>query len=105
MKEIITDMPVLGIAMLINIALGVYYSIGIQSLSFDYKKLLNGMLKALLIGASFLGIAYCFDGTDLSSIGITPEFVMNSAIILYTGKDLTTLSKILGVDTTRRDAM
>lgn len=99
MNEIITALPVLGIAMLANIALGTYYSIGIQSIPFDCKKLINGSLKALLIGASFLGIAYCFDATDLSSIGVTPEFVMNSAVSLYTGKDLMAVSKILGVDT------
>lgn len=105
MKEIITVMPVLGIAMLINIALGTYYSIGVKTLEFDYKKLLNGVFKAMLIGVSFLGIAYCFDSTDLSSIGITPEFVINSGVILYTSKDLTALGKILGIDTTRRDSM
>lgn len=98
MQEIFSIMPVLAIAMVVNIALGTYYNIGVKSLKFNYKKLLIGIAKAGIVGASFIGLAYCFDATDLSSIGATPKLIMNSSIILYVAKDLTALGKILGVD-------
>lgn len=99
MSEIINLLPLLGITMAINISLGMYYSIGVKSFNFDYKIFINGFVKALIIGSAFIGLAYCFNRTDLSSIGITPTLVMYSAIVLYAGKDLKTLTKIIGVET------
>lgn len=99
MTEIINLLPLLGITMAINISLGMYYNIGVKSFGFDYKMFINGLVKAINIGAAFVGLAYCFDNTDLSSIGITPTVIMYSAIALYAGKDLKTLAKIIGVET------
>jgi len=99
MTEIIDLMPLLCITMAINISLGMYYNIGVKSFNFDYKVFINGLVKAIIIGTAFIGLAYCFDKTDLSSIGITPTLIMYSAIVLYAGKDLKTLAKIIGVET------
>ncbi len=98
MEEILTLLPVLFVAIMMNIGTGIYYNIGTQNLSFDFKKLLFGLIKACLISSIFIGLSYCFESTDLSSIGVTPTFLMNSAIILYVSKTLVSLGKILGVD-------
>lgn len=98
MKEILNLLPVLFVAIAMNIAAGLYYNIGTQKLSFDFKKLLSGIIKAIIVAGMFIGLAYCFEATDLSSIGVTPIFVIMSAITLYVTKALISLGKILGVD-------
>lgn len=97
MKEIINLLPCLAITMSINIALGMYYKIGKTKVSFDWKVLLQGVIKALIIGLSFMGLAYVFDKVDLGSIEINPNIVMTSGIVLYVTKDLENLMKILGL--------
>ena len=98
MKEIINLLPVLLVAILMNIIAGTYFNICSDNIDFSWKKLASGIVKAVIASGMFLGTAYCFEKTDLSSIGITPSFVMSSAISLYVGKALISLSKILGVD-------
>lgn len=98
MQEVLNLLPVLAIAISMNIASGLYYNIGIQKLKFDKKILISGLIKALIIAGMFIGTSYCFETTDLSSIGVTPIFIMTSAITLYVTKALISLAKILGVD-------
>ena len=98
MKEIINLLPVLLVAILMNIIAGTYFNICSENIDFSWKKLASGIVKAVIASGMFLGTAYCFEKTDLSSIGITPSFVMSSAISLYVGKALISLSKMLGVD-------
>lgn len=98
MAEIIRTLPILAVAILMNIGAGLYYNIGTKELDFDKMKLINGVVKAFIICCMFVGTAYCFDSTDLSSIGVTPQFIMNSAIVIYVGKSVISLGKILGVD-------
>lgn len=102
MQEIITLMPVLAIAIVMNIAGGIYYNVGSQNLTFSYKILITGIIKAAIVAGMFIGMAYCFEATDLSSIGVTPIFVMMSAITLYVGKAMIALAKILGVETSAK---
>lgn len=97
MKEILNLMPALFVAIAMNISAGLYYNIGTKKLSFDWQILLSGVIKASIIVGIFLGTTYCFQATDLSSIGITPNFIITSAICLYVTKALISLSKILGV--------
>lgn len=97
MKEIFNLLPVLFIAITLNIIAGIYYNIGNKHMSFELKKLITGVIKAAIIAAIFVGTSFCFEATDLSSIGITPMFMMTSAITLYVGKALTSLAKILGI--------
>lgn len=98
MKEIFNLLPILFIAITLNIAAGIYYNIGGKNMRFDIKKLVTGLIKAFIIAAIFVGTSFCFEATDLSSIGITPMFMMTSAITLYVGKALTSLAKILGIE-------
>ena len=99
MSEILQMLPVLAVAVGINIATGMYYSIGTQKIHFNLKILITGIAKALTVAVAFIGSAYCFEAADLSSTGITPSFAMNSAILLYVGKDLGSMGKILGIET------
>ena len=98
MTEILNLLPVLAVAIAMNIGSGLYYNIGTKNLTFDWKKLISGIIKAVIVAGMFIGTAYCFEATDLSSIGVTPVFVMMSAITLYVTKALISLGKILGVE-------
>ena len=89
----------LCIAALVNVLLGLYNNIGVERYKFDIRKLINGLIKAVIIIVAFIGIAYCFDITDLNSLGLTPDMIVNAAIVLYIGKSLQNLTKILGVET------
>ena len=89
----------LCIAALVNVLLGLYNNIGVEKYKFDIRKLISGLIKAVIIIVAFIGIAYCFDITDLNSLGLTPDMIVNTAIILYVGKSLQNLTKILGVET------
>ncbi len=97
MNEVLTLLPVLAVAIIMNIAAGIYYNVGTQDIEFNFKKLLSGIIKAGIVAGIFIGTAYCFEATDLSSIGVTPVFVIMSAITIYVGKALTSVAKILGV--------
>lgn len=97
MNEVLTLLPVLAVAIVMNIAAGIYYNVGTQNIEFSFKKLLSGIIKAGIVAGIFIGTAYCFETTDLSSIGVTPVFVIMSAITIYVGKALTSVAKILGV--------
>lgn len=98
MNEILNLLPVLAIAIAMNIGAGLYYNIGTKQTSFEWKVLISGIIKAAIVAGMFVGTAYCFEMTDLSSIGVTPIFVMMSAITLYVGKALISLGKILGIE-------
>lgn len=98
MEEILKLLPVLCVAILMNIGTGLYYNIGKQKLSFNWETFLTGVSKAFIIAATFVGLAYCFETTDLSSLGVTPLFIMTSSIVLYVGKAMVSLGKILGIE-------
>lgn len=100
MQETLAALPILAVAIFMNIAAGTYYNIGVQDLSFNKRKLVNGLIKAAIVTGLFVGTSFCFDRTDLSSLGVTPQFIMNTAIVLYVGKALVSLGKIVGVEVT-----
>lgn len=99
MNEVLELLPVLAIAVAMNICAGIYYNIGKQELKFDWKKLISGIIKATIVAFLFIGGAFCFDKTDLSQLGLEPKGIMTVAIAIYVGKAMTTLTKILGVNT------
>lgn len=103
MNEIINLLPVLFIAILMNICGGLYYSIGTKNLSFSPQILASGIIKAAIVAGMFIGTAYCFMSTDLSSIGVSPEFIMTSAITIYVTKALISLGKILGIEVNSKE--
>lgn len=98
MTKILNLLPVLAVAIAMNIGAGLYYNIGTKNLAFNWKVLVSGIVKAAIVAGMFIGTAYCFEATDLSSIGVTPIFVMTSAITLYVSKALISLGKILGIE-------
>lgn len=101
LNMIIIYLPILGIAILINIILGMYYNIGISCECFNIKKLLSGVIKSVVIASAFIGLAYCFDATqtiiNIGTFELNPELIMTSAITIYMVKDTMTLASILGV--------
>lgn len=99
MGEMLIQLGLLAVAIICNILCGIYYNINIKEANFDWYKLVNGVLKAIVISAVAIGMAFVFENKpELSdAVGITPNFVINSAIILYVSKALVGLGKILGV--------
>lgn len=99
MSEMLIQLGLLAVAIICNILCGVYYNINIKEANFDWYKLVNGVLKAIVISAVAIGMAFVFENKpELSeAVGVTPNFVINSAIILYVSKALVGLGKILGI--------
>ena len=100
MIEILNYLPLLGIAVVCNILCGIYYNINVKEIKFNWLKLLNGIMKAIIVIVVFIGMAYIFDQMKelAEALGVTPKFIMVSAITLYTSKVLISLGKILGVE-------
>ena len=100
MIEILNYLALLGIAVICNILCGIYYSINMKEISFNWNKLFNGIMKAIIVIVVFIGMAYIFDQMKelAEALGVTPKFIMVSAITLYTSKVLISLGKILGVE-------
>jgi len=100
MIEILNLLPALAIVMVINIALGMYAKIGVEKIEFDKTKLINGVIKACIVACSAIGLSYVATVIDFSSVGlnVTPESILNLAIITYIGKDMVNFGKILGVN-------
>ena len=98
--EIFDSLKILLIAVVCNILCGAYYNVSVKDIKFDWIKLLNGVIKALIVGIIAVGMSYVFSQMPelTEAIGITPMMIMNSAIILYVGKTLVGLGKILGVN-------
>ena len=99
MNEALTQLGLLAVAVICNILCGVYYNVNIKSFDFDWYKLMNGVLKACIVGAIALGMATVFQYMPelAESVGVTPEFVINISIVLYASKTMVGLGKILGV--------
>ena len=105
MKECFELLVLLGIAVVSNIALGIYSNIGSGKESFDKKKLINGILKAICISASFLGLSYILcELPDLATaLGIEPKAMMITAIGTYVAKATTTLLSIFGIEKVQKE--
>ena len=80
--------------MICNILVGLFYSINIKNIKFDWTILVNGIIKAIIISV-FIGLSYIFDSLKELAEGnrVTPKFVLISAITLYTSKAIVGLSK------------
>lgn len=99
MNEILTQLCLLGIAVVCNVLCGTYYNVNVKDLNFDRIKMINGIVKAIIIGAIAVGMSTVFMHMPelADTIGVTPEFVINAAVVLYTAKTMVGLGKILGV--------
>lgn len=105
MKEMIMGglLP-LAVAIICNIALGMYYKIGKEHLEFSWKQLFSGVVKAAIVGGSFCGLAYCFGVTGLGGELIAPEDIISAATVLYMAKSIDNLMAIFGVKLTKKSA-
>lgn len=89
---------VLIVSMALNMLLGMYYKIGVEKFKFDYKKLIAGLIKLLIICVSFIGFTWIFGQVELSTIlNVDPLIIINGAIVLYAGKGIVKFMRILGV--------
>ncbi|HZK27048.1 MAG TPA: hypothetical protein VFD00_05890 [Thermoclostridium sp.] len=99
MKEVLHLLPVLAIAMILNIAINTWFNVKVQDFKFDWKILANGAKKALIIGVTYIGLAYIF--TEVPSLtetlGITPVFIIILAIGTYTYDVVKGLAKVQGI--------
>lgn len=101
-KIVIEHLPYLFLAISGNIILGLYYNIGKKKFKFELSKLIDGLLKALVISYGFISSSLIFDkmiGTvDLGIIEVEPKILLFSAIVLFTSKILIKLKDILKVE-------
>lgn len=98
MKEIILMLPYLTVAVACNVATGMYFKIGIEKFDFSWKKLIVGVIKAIIVCGTFVGFAYIIEVAD---IGVTPKALMISVIVLYGTKAVSNLKNILGIKDTK----
>ena len=61
MQEAIQLLGLLGLAVISNILGGMYINVNIKDFKFDWKKLINGIAKALMITFMFLSLAYILE--------------------------------------------
>lgn len=103
MIEVLNLLPVLAVAMILNIACGTWYNIKFTDITFDKAKFLDGIKKAVIIGVSLVGLAYIVSEVPsvTDAIGIAPIGIITLAIIAYTVKFVGNLAKILGVNIKR----
>ena len=97
LKECLTNLPVLFLAMGGNIAAGTIASTTVDKIEFDKKKFIDGLVKVIITAIGLIILAYAFDKIDLSSIGYTPNTVITTGIVVYSTKLLFNIIKLLGL--------
>ena len=101
-KIIIEYLPYLGLAVLFNILMGVYNNMTQLKEQFSVKKLLQGLLRAVIVGVCFVIFAIIYDKVvgvvKLGTFELTPDTIIITSIVFYTTKGLNNLLKILGLN-------
>lgn len=100
-QEIMNYLMILGLLVLANIMLGMFYNINVKKFKFNIVKLLNGIVKSVIVVFSFCVLYYAFYQLPelTQSIGFDPQFIMFGAIVVYATKVISDLANILGVST------
>lgn len=102
LKIIIEYLPYLGLAVLFNILMGAYNNIAKLKQDFSWKKLLEGLVKAIIVSVCFIAFAVIYDKVfgviKVGSIDVAPDAIILSSIVLYTTKGVNNLLKILGLN-------
>ena len=57
MTEIIKLLPILAIAISMNLFGGLYYNIGTKKISFSWNMLISGIIKAIIVAYIFIGMS------------------------------------------------
>lgn len=102
LKMIIEYLPYLGLAVLFNILMGSYNNIAKLRQNFSWKRLLEGLAKALIVAICFIAFATIYDKVfgviKVGDFDIKPDIIILSSIVLYTTKGVNNLLKILGLN-------
>lgn len=88
MEELLRMIGALYICVVINIVLGMVYTINLKKVKFDLYKLLNGVVKGLAIGFAFIGLNYVWMQfpSMQESFGVAPTTIISVGIAYYFGK-------------------
>lgn len=97
-KEVSNALPVLCALIVANIAAGTANSLAVQKTTFDKKRMVEGVVKAIVAIIGVFALAYAFDTINLESIGFTPMTIISTGIIVYAAKLGINLVKILGLE-------
>lgn len=99
MQEAIQLLVLLGLAVISNILGGMYVNVNIKYFKFEWQKLVNGIIKAIIISFMFLSLAYIIEQIpDLESVlGVQPKAMIISAISIYVAKTGQHLIDIFGI--------
>ncbi|MEI3530066.1 MAG: hypothetical protein V8Q75_03200 [Bacilli bacterium] len=102
LKMIIEYLPYLGLAVLFNVLMGSYNNIAKLRQNFSWKRLLEGLAKALIVAICFIAFATIYDKVfgviKVGDFDIKPDIIILSSIVLYTTKGVNNLLKILGLN-------
>lgn len=99
MQEAVQLLGLLGLAVISNILGGMYVNVNIKDFKFEWQKLVNGIIKAIIISFMFLSLAYIIEQIpDLESVlGVQPKTMIISAIGIYVAKTGQHLIDIFGL--------
>lgn len=99
MQEAIQLLGLLGLAVISNTLGGMYVNVNIKDFKFDWKKLINGIAKALMIAFMFLSLAYILDQIPslIDVLGMQPKAMIIGAISIYVAKTGQHLIDIFGI--------
>lgn len=99
MQEAIQLLGLLELAVISNILGGMYVNVNIKNFKFEWQKLVNGIIKAIIISFMFLSLAYILEQIpDLESVlGMQPKTMIISAIGIYIAKTGQHLINIFGL--------
>lgn len=100
MEEMIKLLVLLTISVIANIAGGVYINIGIKDYSWNTKKFIQGIVKAVCVCIMFLSLAYVIGQIPSLSdtLGVEPKAMIVSAIAIYMAKVAGHLTIIFGFE-------
>ena len=75
----------LGIAVVINWALGIYDKVGVEQIKWDWRTFLRGAVKIVIIAGSVIGLGFAwqYSGIDLSGAGLEPLTLTTTATAYY----------------------
>lgn len=97
MAELCWGILFLGIAAVVNWALGIYDKIGVEQLQWNWKDFARGAVKMGIIVGSVIGLGFAwqYSGLDLSGAGLEPVTVTTTAAAYYAYRAITHLAKII----------
>lgn len=99
MQEAIQLLGLLELAVISNILGGLYVNVNIKDFKFEWQKLVNGIIKAVMVMFMFLSLAYILEQVPslVDTLGMQPKTMIISAIGIYVAKTGQHLINIFGL--------